>query len=414
MKRHVCFVSFFAILWLSIFFPKYALPQLILGQYEDEAPFRTWNTLGISTGASLAMGEARFTLASDCSVALTNPALLSNLPKITFSLSSCVSAASFFKYSIINTGPLYNEENMSQGFYALDFAGVSVNLKEWALALNIGLLENYDRPRVESKYPASGQVQYMLNLDQEGILKNINFSLSRKLGKNFSVGIGFNYIYGYLEKNIEEKWTKSNITITDKKSHDFKGFYVNGGLVVYLSDALTVAGVFRTPYTKKSDSKSLLRYYSPQGKTDIKIEASAQNSYKQPLVVGLGLSYKFSKVFKAAADLSFFNWAKYNVYYFEEELERDFKDVVKISAGAEYMSSIWAFNQEIKAPLRIGISYDPQPMREPNSHYLYFSFGAGIYVGKFLLDAGALIGNERGSGNALAARRIAFSLSFRM
>ncbi|GAI11364.1 unnamed protein product, partial [marine sediment metagenome] len=168
---------------------------------------------------------------------------------------------------------------------------------------------DYDRPRVESKYPASGQVQYMLNLDQEGILKNINFALSRKLGKNLSVGIGFNYIYGYLEKNIEEKWTKSDITITDKKSHDFKGFYINGGLVVYLSDALTVAGVFRTPYTKKSDSKSLLRYYSPQGKTDIKIEASAQNSYKQPLVVGLGLSYKFSKVFKAAADLSFFNWA---------------------------------------------------------------------------------------------------------
>ncbi len=286
---------------------------MVLGQYEDEAPFRTWNTFGITTGASLGMGETQFTLGSDCAVSLTNPALLTRLPRITFAVNSSFNIAQLYRYSIVNTGPLYSRENLSLSLFAFDFAGASIRLKNWTIALSIGLIESYARPHAGYDYSPAGVVQYLLSVDQEGNLRNINFSVARKLFGGLSAGIGLNYAYGLLQKDISEQWITSSITITDSKSHKFKGFYINGGLVWELADKIDVAAVFRTPYVKKSDSESLLRYLSPGGDTDIITEASSRDEYKQPFVAGLGVSYKFSPKFKAASDFTFYNWSKYRV-----------------------------------------------------------------------------------------------------
>ena len=77
---------------------------------------------------------------------------LVELPKFSFALNTSFSNASFFKYSIIDTGVLHTENNLSMSIFAADFAGASVNLKDWAFSLSISLLENYDRPGVEAKY----------------------------------------------------------------------------------------------------------------------------------------------------------------------------------------------------------------------------------------------------------------------
>ncbi len=387
---------------------------MILGQYEDEAPLRTWNTLGITTARSLGMGETQFTLGSDCAVSLTNPALLSRIPKITFTVNSSFNIAQLYRYSIVNTGPLYTRENLSLGLYAFDFAGASIRLKNWTLALSIGLLESYDRPRAQEEYDPGGIVLYRLRFDQEGNLKNINFSIARKLFGDVSVGIGLNYAYGHLEKDFSEHWTTSAIIITDNKSHKFKGFYINGGFVWELADKIDVAAVFRTPFVKKSDSKSILRYVSQLGDTDIITEASSRDEYKQPLVAGVGVSYKFSPKFRAASDFTFYNWSKYRVDYFEEQLERDLKDIIKVGAGIEHSSSRRIFGQEVNIPLRAGLIYDPQPMKEPDSSYFYFSLGAGIHWGKFLFDGAVMLGRESGSRNSLSASKVALSFSYRL
>jgi len=167
---------------------------------------------------------------------------------------------------------------------------------------------------------------------------------------------------------------------------------------------------------KKSDSESVFRYYSPDGNTDIQIEASAQSEYKQPLVAGLGLSYTFSPRLRAASDFTFYRWSKYSIIYFgqDDELERNFKDIIKVGAGIEYMTATWLFGRDFNVPFRAGFSYDPQPMVEPNSSYLYFSFGTGLHWRKLFLDAGVLIGEERGSGHSLSAKKVTLSLSFRL
>lgn len=409
-KEKFCAICF--LLFLMIFFPHPLQPQLILGQYEDEAPVGTWNILGVTNATSLGLGNTRFAFAADCSASLTNPALMPSLPKSTFSLHSSLQSTSFFKYSIVNTGVIFTEKNPTLKTYSIDHAGVYVILKGWAFTLIQALTEIYDRPSIEQKAYYRGSIYYTLNFNQEGNLKTVHFSVSRKISNRISLGIGLNYTYGNLKKNIQDKWIDTNVTITDEKSHEFQGFYINGGLWVGLSSKLAVAAVFRTPYTKEAESQSLYRYQSPQGETDIKIEASAQNKYKQPLVVGLGMNYQISPKIRAASDISFFNWSKYKVTYFEEELQRDFKDIIKFGAGIEYLSDLTIFNQRVKLPIRAGFIYDPQPMKVPDSSYLSFTFGTGIHWQRFMLDLGAFIGNERGSGDSLSASRVSLSLSF--
>jgi len=412
MRKQKTSYFLFFIFTLLVFFPSPALSQLVLGQYEDEAPFRTWNTLGIKTASSLGMGEAQFTLASDCSVALSNPALLTKLPPISFTVSYSSKRAAFFKYSIVNTGVLYSDENLSHQYSGFDFIGMSLRLKNWALAASWSLLEAYYRPVSEFQYSSQGNIYYSIILDQRGELYNGNLSISGQLAKGFSIGLGFNYVYGQFNKDITEKWVRERITIADFKSQDYTGYYFNGGLVLDLSKSFRIGAMFQTPYIKKSKSQSSLRYESPGGVTDIEIEAASDDEYHQPLIVGLGVSYLISEGLKVMSDFTFYNWSKYKVIYFGEPQEREFKDVIKIAFGAEYVNAFLLFDQLFYAPWRVGFCYDPQPMKDPNSYYFYLSFGSGLRWKSLFFDAAFIMGQERGSGDSLTASKVAFTLSY--
>ncbi len=386
--------------------------QLNIGQYEDEAPFRTWNTFGIQSASSVGMGEAQFALVADSSASVINPARLTALPKFSCSLNGSFTLATFDKYAIVNTGVLISEGNNTMGLYAVDFAGATFTYKGWAAGISVGLLENYDRPSQNPDYEYEGELLYLLEFAQSGLLKNYNISLARKIGQWFSFGIGVNYVAGSMEKTVEENLYYNGVTISDRKKHNFTGFYVNGGLTADIDEKLTIAAVFRTPYTKKADSESILRYDSPQGNTDIRLEAAAKNVYKQPLVLGIGVDYRFSPQLRVASDVSYFNWSSYSVTYFDEEIKREFKDVVKVSGGLEYMGSFRLFQQDFQMPLRAGLSYDPQPVKDPSSHYIYYTFGVGVHWQRLHLDIGTMLGNEKGSGSNLYGRKILITLSY--
>jgi len=51
--KHFLAVYFFSAVLMVI--PSWS--QLIIGQYQDEASFRSWNNLGIASASSLGMGE---------------------------------------------------------------------------------------------------------------------------------------------------------------------------------------------------------------------------------------------------------------------------------------------------------------------------------------------------------------------
>ena len=411
-KRLCAAIVLFGLAFAS--FPPIARAQLVIGQYEEEAPFRTWNSFGPATASSLGRGGTCFAYASESSASLSNPALLLLLPKWTATVNGSLHYASFFKYSLVNTGVLGSEGNTALSLYALDFLGASLHMGKWAFALTFGINEFYDRPSAQAESSYGGAVFYSVGTTQEGILRNLNLSAARSISDWLSAGLGINISMGNLRRDVVEQWTTPDISITDRKTRDFQELYLNGGLLMNLADGFRLAAIFRTPYSRTSKNQSFLEYSASAGKTDIRMEASSEDKVKQPLILGLGLSYKILASLDAALDISYYRWSHYAIDYFGETLERNFRDVVKLGAGIEYRSSFKLFGQPMDFPVRLGFVYDPQPMKDPRSSYLSVAFGSGISWQNFELDIGALIGRESGSGNSLEARKISVSLSVQL
>jgi len=399
---------------LSAFCLLLSLPvsaQLVLGQYEDEAPLGTWNVFGFATAPTLALGGARFARAWDLAAGLADPALLVTLPKSSVTLSASDSRASMFKYSLVNTGVVSSDGNLAANALGLDLGGFAYRWGGWALAAAAGIIENYGRPGVAV---SNGSATYELDMTQSGWLRDYHVSAARRITDGFSAGLGLNYVSGNLHRLVVEKTVEpgGEITITDAKSEKYSGFFLNGGVAWDLTGSLTAALVFRTPYVKKADARSSLRYQAPAGGSDILIEAEARNEYRQPWVVGAGLSCRFSEVFSAAADLSFFDWSSYKVTYFGEPLRREFRDVLKAGAGVEYIVSGRLFGRAASFPLRLGFSVDPQPMADPRSAYYSLHAGAGFRLPFLAVDLAGAFGRETGSGNSLSAGKVVLSATY--
>jgi long-subunit fatty acid transport protein len=398
------------LLTILIALPVSSSAQLVIGQYEDEAPLRTWNTFGLATAASIGRGETTLALADDCSAALSNPALLADLPRLTLSLNGSYSRSTLFRYSIVNTGVLVSEKNLGIGLFALDFGGLSFRIKGWTFALMAVLSEIYDRPQAYAQSVYGGETYSAILFDQSGFLRTINVAVARRIGGHFQVGIGLNFARGELQRKVEDQYFENDITISHRINQSYSGFYINGGLLARVTDRLDLALAFRTPYDKKSTSQSELRYQASLAGTDIIIEAASDDLYHQPWAAGLGARYELSPRFRVLGDLTYFRWSGYRVEYFGEREKRDFGPAFKAGVGGEYNAPVRLFKKGATIPLRFGIGYDRQPMRSPGSAYAIFSFGTGVHWRTVGFDIGGQIGQESGSGRRLEVTRVCLSL----
>jgi hypothetical protein len=390
--------------------------QLKIGQYEDEAPFRTWNTHPFTAASALGRGGTSFTLATDPSSGLANPALLPLLPRFCVLVDGAFQTATFNKYGLVNTGIFITQGNLDQNLTGLDFAGLSVRLGYWAFAVSVSEAESYARP--QARYEESdrnGRTAYLLQWSQTGSLRVLNFGIGRMLGGGLSLGLGLNYVFGSLRREYgEQVYGAGGYRISDAVTQDFSGVYLNGGLLWAPTSKFRAGAVFRTPYTKNARGRSDLAYTAPDGPTDITITATSDDTARQPLVLGLGVSWDLLPNLVLAAEASFHNWSAYSLKEFGEERDRAFRDVVKVGLGLEFRQQITLFGALLDMPSRVGLIYDPQPMKSPSSAYGDFTLGTGLAGKHIRLDVGALIGREWGSGAGLAARRIAISLGFQL
>ena len=401
-----------AVLAILVALPVSSPAQVVIGQYEDEAPLRSWNSFGLATASAIGRGETMLAFADDCSAALSNPALLAGLPDFTLGLNGAYSQTMLYRYSIVNTGVLASDKNLGIGQFALDFAGVSFRLKGWTFALTAALSEIYDRPRVFVESTYAGAPYSSLLFDQSGFLRTINLAVARRIGRRFQVGLGFNFAQGDLERTVEDDYIQDGITISHRTSQSFSGFYLNGGLLAHVTDRLDLAVVFRTAYDKKSESGSNFRYQAPAAGTDILIQAASEDIYRQPWAAGLGARYELTPRFRLLGDFFYFHWSDYSVSYFGESMSRDFGPAFKAAVGGEYTAPVRLFKKEASVPLRFGLVYDQQPMRDPQSAYALLSFGAGLHFHTIRLDVGGQFGSESGSSRSLDVMRISLSLGF--
>ena len=414
MFKYLKILGFLSLtLWYSLSSgPLYG--QLTIGQYEDEAPFRTWNIYGMSSALSFGMGNARYAVPAKGSWT-ANPALLTRGSEFSISLTGATTEASIQKYGIINTGVFIStEDTISARYYSLDSIGIQFRYRDWGLGFSTGILEDYGRPRASHEEDFEGTLVYTFSFSQEGYLRGYSIALSRKFGEKISLGWGINILDGTMTESSEEELLYLQLSYDDHKNHKLNGLFFNGGIHFQLSERIAFAAVIRTPYTKKSSSDSIYEYNSSRTSTNIQIKADAENTYRIPLLLGLGFHFDITDALRMAVDLSYFNWAQYKVRYFDEDIERNFRDVLKFNAGLEYATRVNLFGREARIPLRVGFIYDPQPMLFPKSRYLYFTLGAGLQIGRFTLDIAALIGRESGSGHGLFAQKSLVTISYRL
>jgi hypothetical protein len=386
-----------------------ASAQLVVGQYEDEAPLGTWNTFGAPSAPSIGLGGTQFAWAWDVSASLANPALLLSLPRLAASLSASYGAASMFRYALVNTGPVESMSNLSVGVLGLDHGGLAYRTGAWAFALALSAPESYGRPGI-----ALVDGGYQLTFEQTGYLRVLHAGVARRLSRGLSLGIGLNYATGKLARTTVEQSADilRTVTITDDKQETFQGLYFNAGLTWTANAKLTAALVVRSAYVKESAAESLIRYEVPVEGTDIRIDAAATNAYRQPWVVGTGLSYRLAKAWSLAAEAAWFGWSSYEVTSFDEPLVRTFRDIVKAGAGIQYLARAGSSGPSPRIPLRLGFSIDPQPMAAVHSTYLRLTFGAGLEFRRIAVDLAGAVGRESGSGRDLRAGRIALSCRY--
>jgi long-subunit fatty acid transport protein len=403
MRRRKIFAGL-ALGFLVAWHPLALRGQMVLGQYEEEAPVRTWNIFGPTGAAGLGLGDTMFTLAADASVLFTNPALMTRLPVLAVSLGGSLQAADFFRYGPVNTGPLSTLGNARWSTAAADLAALSVRILGWNVGLGLALSEIYDRPETVAQ---SASPYYLFSFGQSGFLRTLNLSLGREIVDGLSLGLGFNLVSGRWEWKLTDAW--SGVTITDSRRRNLSGYTFNGGLCWQATGGLSLAAIFRAPYQRKASSRSDLHYDAQSA--DILIQGSGEDTFHEPLVLGSGLSWTFLDKFLLAAEVTFWNWSSYRASLMGEDTARNFRDTWKVGLGLEHLSWFRLFNQDFDCPARFGLVYDPQPMSSPQSSYLNFSLGLGLHWRGIHLDLGTMVGTEKGSGQRLTAQRLALTLT---
>jgi hypothetical protein len=399
---------------LVLLLPAFSRAQapIILGQYQDEAPLRTWNIFGPLTASQSAMGGTRYAGSFDLSISQTNPSLLSRLPGFTAVLSGNWMRTELYRFGPVNTGILRGTENIAHDTTLLDFGGVAVNYKGWGLAFTVSINDLLERPPSGASIEELGVPVYEFAYVQDGFIRTFNLGLARRITPRLSVGLGLNHESGWLERATVEEVIYSGVTIADTKDLVIESYYLNAGITFDVTDAVTLAAVVRTPYTRKVEGASSVSNTTPPA-TNIRIEVEGESSYKQPLVVGVGANVALTERIRWAADASFFNWKTYQADYFGEELDRCLKNVVTLHTGFEYLQPFQVFDQDFRLPLWLGFTYDPQPVACVDSSYTYLTGGLGLRHRFFHLEVGGMLGWERGTGDDLRVYRVAATAGFR-
>jgi len=315
-----------------------------------------------------------------------------------------------FRFGPVNTGPLSSADNLSLTEFTLDLAAVTWNMKGWVVGLGAALMEIYDRPYVEA---GTASYNALFTFRQEGFLRGWNISLGRELFAGLSAGLGFNLVSGRRTWEMNDSWNPpaQAVIITDERSRELSGRFLNGGLLWRLSERVSLAAAFRTPFILSGPSQSLLRYQAPAAGTDIRIEAEGEDEIRRPAVAGVGISWVLRDNLKIFGEAGWWNWSSYKTTSFGEDQPRAFRDTWRAAAAVEYTSLVRLFGKDFIIPSSLGLVYDRQPMKNPDSSYVGYTLGTGIHRKRFRLDVGTLFGFENGSGHRLVARRLAMTLT---
>lgn len=394
-----------------ILFPCLLAGQTVMGQYEEEAPLRTWNLPWFASAAGLGRADIMTVAGEDPAVTMNNPALLHDLSRFSVFLNGSAQKASLFRFGLVNTGVLRSTNNLWADLRAIDASGVSWRSGKWAFGLAVAITEYYSRPSVEAESFSANQKVYGISFSQDGFLRNWSFGLARRLSRKWVVGFSLNLASGSFETNTVETWLTSGVSIEDKKKAKLRETSYRFGICGEITDRIRLTLSVEPPHRRRRESTSMYHYEAMAGKTSIVISGRAEDSIDRPLIVAVGGRYSIGSRWRVLLETAYFNWSNYQLTWFAEAENRNYRDALRLAVALENTSSFFLFNQALSLTSRIGLQSDPQPMKTPRSTYTALSSGLSLRWKSFRLDFGAAWAREKGSGRSLEAIRSSLALA---
>ncbi len=352
------------------------------GSAEYLLPTTSPNPVG-SGARALGMGGAFIGVADDATAASWNPGGMTQLKKPEISVVGRYAARTEefendgYRSSICNEGTDLNYLSVVYPF--------SILQRNMVLAANYQQLFDLD---LKLKYKEN---IFDYNYERTGNLSPIGVSYSVQIVPKFSAGVTFNFWRDIFNANTIKETTVAIYnsqpfgTVTTKSK--LKGFNSNWGIFFRPFESASIGLVYKTQFKADIDMaiSTIDEETEPSNK---KIKLEMPESY------GIGLSYKFTDMFKVSADVYRTDWSDYTLKIDNGPAqsgvtgnplnESHVKDTMQIRTGLEYL-----LIDKVKhavVPLRFGLFYDPVPDQGSPINVYGTSAGTGYSTARFAVD----------------------------
>jgi long-subunit fatty acid transport protein len=226
---------------------------------------------------------------------------------------------------------------------------------------------------------------------------NIPFAFAYRISDKVSAGISLGVHWGLL--TVENKKQRTGyIPYLSKTVQDTQGTSLSYdiGCLWKLTDKLNFGAVLKLPYTFRKSGTTETQFSLMQ----LNAESDTTIDMRYPLRLAFGISYDFLENQLIAFNINWHNWDKYNLKInYDNEIPSVFQDSSGNPSGWEntFVYNLGYENRlSEKWTARCGITFDQAP--EPKESRILtggqvidawlFSFGAGINLGKTVIDFG--------------------------
>ena len=417
MQKYFFTLSFLVILW------PLQLDFVFAGEYVQIAS--SPNPVG-SGARALGMGGAFIAVADDATAASWNPGGLIQLKKPEISV-----VGNWFHRTEDNEFGNNPEAGGSQSVSEQDFNYLSMTYpftlfnRNMIVSLNYQHLYDFTRewdyPFTSTRKDDFGIIftrKDNVHYQQKGSLSALGLAYCIQIVPQFSFGFTLNLWDNDISNNeweanfhVKRSISAAGFPFSSASQYDsvdkcsFSGFNANMGILWRATDKLTVGLVFKSSFTadlKHETTTEIIENNGPK----ISVEKSDEK-LDMPMSYGVGLSYRFSDKFTAAADIYRTEWQDFILTDADSEEtcpitgksihESDIDSTYQVRLGAEYL--LITQKPRYVIPLRAGLFYDPAPAKGSPDDYYGFSLGSGIAIGRYVFDVAFQyrFGNDAGA-----------------
>jgi len=403
MKRTVLLLALLILTLTSLLFPQENYRGLISSEFrhrfEDYQPPVDQQTIGTR---AMAMGGANIAAVNDITALFWNPAGLTAIPRMLFTLGTKMNFASqkhdsprFSGISVrTNVTPLLDIN------YAA--AALPISLGSRKLVLGVAYhLRNDMNTKIENMqyYYGGGRIKE-LNIEKGGV-QVLTPGIAFDIFSALSVGVTYSYVFGSSEYDLQMRspYADNFLFFQFKDKEEYSGSYLDFGLQLRLTKWLTLAARM-TPqwtFTVKEGSevfKSLKPNSTELLTTETPAEELAQFDIDIPNLFGVGIGLKPGSKTTLAADVRSQKWSTIKVTSSLSEenpaLSTMF-DGLSWAVGFEHVlqTGTWV------VPVRLGYFVEQTPYKDKMFKYYYegkqiqregWSTGLGVTHNKVTID----------------------------